>query len=134
MRTVRFFAFRASPAQARHPRRGGTATTVLRPLQIGRGEMGSGLGRPNAECVRFASLRSGPRQRKPAIRGEGEQLLRSSDHFRSDEVKWGLDWVVRMQNAYVSLLCVQGLASASPPSEARGNSYYGPPTTSDRTR
>ena len=47
-----------------------------------------------------------------------------------DEVKWGLDWVVRMQNADGSLLCVHGLASASPPSEARGNSYYGPPTTS----
>jgi endoglucanase len=47
-----------------------------------------------------------------------------------DEVKWGLDWLVRMQNADGSLLCVQGLAHASPPSEARGNSYYGPPTTS----
>ena len=47
-----------------------------------------------------------------------------------DEAKWGLDWVVRMQNADGSLLCVQGLATASPPSEARGNSYYGPPNTS----
>src|SRR5260370_42461535 len=47
-----------------------------------------------------------------------------------DEVKWGLDWVVRMQNSDGSLLCVQGLAGASPPSGARGNSYYGPPTTS----
>ena len=47
-----------------------------------------------------------------------------------DEAKWGMDWVVRMQNADGSLLCVQGLATASPPSEARGNSYYGPPTTS----
>ena len=47
-----------------------------------------------------------------------------------DEVKWGLDWLVRMQNSDGSLLCVQGLASASPPSDARGNSYYGPPTTS----
>ncbi len=47
-----------------------------------------------------------------------------------DEVKWGLDWLVRMQNADGSLLCVQGLASASPPSDARGKSYYGPPTTS----
>src|SRR5439155_9132622 len=47
-----------------------------------------------------------------------------------DEVKWGLDWLVRMQNSDGSLLCVQGLASASPPSNARGASYYGPPTTS----
>ena len=34
-----------------------------------------------------------------------------------DEVKWGLDWLVRMQNADGSFLCVQGLASASPPSQ-----------------
>jgi endoglucanase len=47
-----------------------------------------------------------------------------------DEVKWGLDWLVRMQNSDGSLLCVQGLAGASPPSDARGPSYYGPPTTS----
>jgi hypothetical protein len=46
-----------------------------------------------------------------------------------DEVKWGLDWLVRMQNSDGSLLCVQGLASASPPSDAKGASYYGPPTT-----
>jgi hypothetical protein len=47
-----------------------------------------------------------------------------------DEVKWGLDWLVRMQNADGSLLCVQGLDSASPPSAAKGSSYYGPTTTS----
>ena len=47
-----------------------------------------------------------------------------------DEVKWGLDWLVRMQNTDGSFLCVQGLASASPPSSARGPSYYGPATTS----
>jgi endoglucanase len=47
-----------------------------------------------------------------------------------DEVKWGLAWLVRMQNSDGSLLCVQGLVSASPPSEAKGSSYYGPPTTS----
>jgi endoglucanase len=47
-----------------------------------------------------------------------------------DEVKWGLDWLIRMQNLDGSLLCVQGLDSASPPSSARGASSYGPPTTS----
>jgi len=47
-----------------------------------------------------------------------------------DEVKWGMDWLVRMQNADGSVLCVQGLAGASPPSDASGSSYYGPPTTS----
>jgi hypothetical protein len=47
-----------------------------------------------------------------------------------DEVKWGVDWLVRMQNSDGSLLCVQGLDGASPPSAATGDSYYGPPTTS----
>jgi len=46
-----------------------------------------------------------------------------------DEVKWALDWLVRMQNTDGSLLCVQGLAQASPPSAAKGPSYYGPATT-----
>jgi len=47
-----------------------------------------------------------------------------------DEIKWGLDWLVRMQNDDASLLCVQSLAEASPPSAATGPSFYGPPTTS----
>ena len=47
-----------------------------------------------------------------------------------DEVRWALDWLGRMQNADGSVLCVQGLASASPPSAARNPSYYGPATTS----
>ena len=46
-----------------------------------------------------------------------------------DEVKWALDWLMRMQNADGSLLCVQGLAHGSPPSAATGPSYYGPATT-----
>ena len=46
-----------------------------------------------------------------------------------DEVKWALDWLTRMQNTDGSLLCVQGLDQASPPSAAKGPSYYGPATT-----
>jgi hypothetical protein len=46
-----------------------------------------------------------------------------------DEVKWALDWLARMQNSDGSLLCVQGLDQASPPSAAKGPSYYGPATT-----
>jgi endoglucanase len=46
-----------------------------------------------------------------------------------DEVKWALDWLERMQNTDGSLLCVQGLDQASPPSAATGPSYYGPATT-----
>lgn len=47
-----------------------------------------------------------------------------------DEVRWGLAWLERMQNADGSVLCVQGLSENSPPSAATGPSYYGPPTTS----
>lgn len=46
-----------------------------------------------------------------------------------DEVKWAVDWLERMQNSDGSLLCIQGLDEASPPSAARGPSYYGPATT-----
>lgn len=46
-----------------------------------------------------------------------------------DEVKWAIDWLVRMQNSDGSLLCILGLASASPPSAATEPSYYGPATT-----
>ncbi|HWA75718.1 MAG TPA: glycoside hydrolase family 9 protein [Polyangiaceae bacterium] len=47
-----------------------------------------------------------------------------------DEAKWGLDWVVRMQNDDGSLLSILGLAKGSPPSSATGPSYYGPASTS----
>jgi endoglucanase len=46
-----------------------------------------------------------------------------------DEAKWGLDWLVRMQQSDGSVLSVQGLTSGSPPSSATGPSYYGGPTT-----
>lgn len=46
-----------------------------------------------------------------------------------DEVKYAIDWVVRMQNTDGSLLCVLGVDGASPPSAATKPSYYGPPTT-----
>ena len=46
-----------------------------------------------------------------------------------DEVKWGLDWLVRMQNDDGSVLSVMGLSHASPPSAAKGPSFYGPATT-----
>lgn len=47
-----------------------------------------------------------------------------------DEVKWGLDWLVRMQNSDGSVLSIVGLASASPPSAATAPSYYGDASTS----
>jgi endoglucanase len=49
-----------------------------------------------------------------------------------DEVKWGLDWLVRMQNNDGSMLMLQGVSNvnASPPSLATGPSYYGDVGTS----
>jgi hypothetical protein len=46
-----------------------------------------------------------------------------------DEIKYAIDWVVRMQNADGSLLCILGSDAASPVSAATKPSYYGPPTT-----
>lgn len=47
-----------------------------------------------------------------------------------DEVKWELDWLTRMQNPDGSLLSILGVSHASPPSAAKGPSFYGPPNTS----
>jgi endoglucanase len=47
-----------------------------------------------------------------------------------DEIKWGLDWLVRMQNADGSVLSIVGLSHASPPSSASGPSLYGSANTS----
>ncbi len=47
-----------------------------------------------------------------------------------DEVKWGLDFLQRMQNTNGSVLSIVGLDGASPPSTAKGQSLYGPASTS----
>jgi endoglucanase len=47
-----------------------------------------------------------------------------------DEVKFGVEWLVRMQNADGSVLCIQGLGTGTPPSSVTEASYYGPPSTS----
>ena len=44
-----------------------------------------------------------------------------------DEVKWGMDHLLRMQNADGSVLSVVDEDHASPPSAAQGRSYYGAP-------
>ena len=47
-----------------------------------------------------------------------------------DEAKWGLDYLVRLQNADGSVLSIVGEDSASPPSSASKPSYYGDANTS----
>ena len=44
-----------------------------------------------------------------------------------DEVKWGMDHLLRMQNADGSVLSVVDEDHTSPPSAAKGRSYYGAP-------
>lgn len=46
-----------------------------------------------------------------------------------DEVKWGMDWLLRMQNNDGSLLSIVALDHAFPPSAATGQSLYGPANT-----
>jgi endoglucanase len=46
-----------------------------------------------------------------------------------DEIKYAIDWVVRMQNTDGSLLCILGSDASSPVSAATKPSYYGPATT-----
>jgi endoglucanase len=71
-------------------------------------------------------------EENPAAFGDDLGLPESGNGIPDilDEVKWGLDWLIRMQSSDGSLLCVQSLDSASPPSAAKGASYYGPATTS----
>jgi endoglucanase len=47
-----------------------------------------------------------------------------------DEVKWGTDHLIRMQNPDGSVLSIVGLSCASPPSSATGPSLYGDASTS----
>ena len=47
-----------------------------------------------------------------------------------DEAKFGMDWLIKMQNANGSVLSILGLAHASPPSAATGPSRYGTASTS----
>lgn len=47
-----------------------------------------------------------------------------------DEAMWGIDHLLRLQQADGSVLSIVGLSHESPPSAAAGPSYYGPPNTS----
>ena len=47
-----------------------------------------------------------------------------------DEAKWGLDFLLRMQQPDGGSLCIVSESHASPPSSATGQSLYGPATTS----
>ena len=68
----------------------------------------------------------------PAAFGDDSNIPESGNDVPDvlDEAKWGLDFLVRMQEDDGSLLSIVGEASASPPSSATGQSLYGSPNTS----
>lgn len=47
-----------------------------------------------------------------------------------DEIRWGIDHLMRLQNTDGSVIAIVGEASASPPSAAKGQSLYGEVNTS----
>ena len=67
----------------------------------------------------------------PAAFGDDTNIPESGNGIPDvlDEVRWGLDWLERMQNSDGSVLSIVGLASASPPSAATGQSLYGTAST-----
>lgn len=67
----------------------------------------------------------------PDAVGDGTGIPESGNGVSDllDEIAWGVAWLTRMQESDGSVLCVLGVDSASPPSAARGPSFYGPATT-----
>ncbi len=71
-------------------------------------------------------------QEKPGIWGDDFNIPESGNGIPDilDEIKWGMDSLVRMQNEDGSVLSIVGLDHASPPSSATGQSLYGAASTS----
>lgn len=68
----------------------------------------------------------------PGAWGDNYNIPESGNNIPDilDEAKWGLGHLLRMQRPDGSMLCVVGVSHASPPSSAKGASYYGGPSTS----
>lgn len=68
----------------------------------------------------------------PGVWGDDYNIPESGNHIPDilDEAKWGIDHLLRLQRPDGSLLCVVGASHASPPSAAKGATYYGTPNTS----
>jgi hypothetical protein len=64
---------------------------------------------------------------RPGIWGDDYNIPESGDGIPDllNEVKWELDWLVRMQNPDGSMLALVASAPGSPPSAAQGQSLYG---------
>jgi hypothetical protein len=64
--------------------------------------------------------------------GDDYNIPESGNHIPDilDEAKWGIDHLLRLQRPDGSMLSVVGASHASPPSAAKGATYYGTPNTS----
>jgi len=73
-------------------------------------------------------------EQHPAFWGDDNGIPESGNGIPDllDEVKYEMDWLLRMQQSNGSVLCVVGVknfASASPPSADHAQRFYGPATT-----
>jgi endoglucanase len=68
----------------------------------------------------------------PGVWGDDNNIPESGNHIPDilDEAKWGIDHLLRLQRPNGSMLSVIGVSHASPPSAAKGATYYGTPNTS----
>ncbi len=68
----------------------------------------------------------------PGVWGDDYNIPESGNHIPDilDESRWGIDHLLRMQRPDGSMLSIVGESHASPPSAAKGPSYYGRPNTS----
>lgn len=68
----------------------------------------------------------------PGVWGDDYNIPESGNAIPDilDEAKWGLDHLMRLQEPDGSMLSVVGASHASPPSAAKGPTYYGRPNTS----
>jgi len=68
----------------------------------------------------------------PGVWGDNYNIPESGNHIPDilDEAKWGIDHLLRLQRPDGSMLSVVGASHASPPSAAKGATYYGTPNTS----
>ena len=68
---------------------------------------------------------------KPDAWGDNYNIPESGNSIPDllDEAKWGIDFLLRMQQTDGGVLCIVGMSHASPPSAAKGQSLYGPATT-----
>jgi hypothetical protein len=68
----------------------------------------------------------------PGVWGDDYNIPESGNNIPDilDEAKWGIDHLLRLQRPDGSMLSVVGVSHASPPSAAKGATYYGTPNTS----